>query len=215
MTIKEFFSFKENKYFWVNIIDMIERAIILLFGVLKGLGSCTRLGEGIVVPDAKDMTVEQAKMLFSHRGLLCIVADSRYVKNKPAGCVLDYTPAAGQKVKEGRIIYLTINTLNIPLRPVPDVADNSSVRQAQARIMASGFKLTENEYVSGEKEWVYGVKYRGRQLLAGDKAPLGATLTLMVGDGTEARDTLDEDVDSLDGTENHTEAAPSKDDSWF
>ncbi|MBP1612761.1 MAG: hypothetical protein H6Q13_209 [Bacteroidetes bacterium] len=215
MTIKKFFSFKENKYFWVNIIAMIVVAGILLIGVLKGLDIYTRHGEGIVVPDAKDMTVEQAKMLFSHRGLLCVVADSGYVKNKPAGCVLDHNPAAGQKVKEGRIIYLTINTLDVPLRSVPDVADNSSVRQAQARVMASGFKLTENEFVSGEKDWVYGVKYRGRQLLTGEKVPLGATLTLMVGDGTEVKDTLDEEGDSLGGTENDAETAPAKDDSWF
>nr|WP_320057356.1 PASTA domain-containing protein [uncultured Bacteroides sp.] len=215
MTIKKFFSFKENKYFWVNIIAMIVVAILLIVGLLKGLDIYTRHGEGIVVPDAKDMTVEQAKILFSHRGLLCVVADSGYVKNKPAGCVLDHNPVAGQKVKEGRIIYLTINTLDVPLRSVPDVADNSSVRQAQARVMASGFKLTENEFVSGERDWVYGVKYRGRQLLTGEKVPLGATLTLMVGDGTEVKDTLDQEVDSLGGTNNDSEAAPAKDDSWF
>jgi beta-lactam-binding protein with PASTA domain len=215
MTIKKFFSFKENKYFWVNLIAMMVVAILLIVGLLKGLDIYTRHGEGIVVPDAKDMTVEQAEMLFSHRGLLCVVADSGYVKNKPAGCVLDHNPAAGQKVKEGRIIYLTINTLDVPLRPVPDVADNSSVRQAQARVMASGFKLTENEFVSGEKDWVYGVKYRGRQLLTGEKVPLGATLTLMVGDGTEVKDTLDQEVDSLGGMNNDSEAAPAKDDSWF
>lgn len=194
---------------------MMVVAILLIVGLLKGLDIYTRHGEGIVVPDAKDMTVEQAEMLFSHRGLLCVVADSGYVKNKPAGCVLDHNPAAGQKVKEGRIIYLTINTLDVPLRPVPDVADNSSVRQAQARVMASGFKLTENEFVSGEKDWVYGVKYRGRQLLTGEKVPLGATLTLMVGDGTEVKDTLDQEVDSLGGMNNDSEAAPAKDDSWF
>lgn len=215
MTIKKFFSFKENKYFWVNLIAMMVVVILLIVGLLKGLDIYTRHGEGIVVPDAKDMTVEQAKLLFSHRGLLCVVADSGYVKNKPAGCVLDHNPAAGQKVKEGRIIYLTINTLDVPLRSVPDVADNSSVRQAQARVMASGFKLTENEFVSGEKDWVYGVRYRGRQLLTGEKVPLGATLTLMVGDGTEVKDTLDQEVDSLGGMNNDAEAAPAKDDSWF
>ena len=40
------------------------------------------------------------------------------------------------RVKEGRIIYLTINAINIPLQAVPDVADNSSLRQAEARILA-------------------------------------------------------------------------------
>ena len=42
--------------------------------------------------------------------------------------------------------------LSTPLCVVPDVADNSSVRQAQAKLMAAGFKLTENRMVSGEKD---------------------------------------------------------------
>ena len=66
-----------------------------------------------------------------------------------AGIVLDVNPGIGQKVKEGRTIYLTINTLSIPLRAVPDVADNSSLRQAQAKVLAAGFKLTEIQLMNG------------------------------------------------------------------
>ncbi len=86
---------------------------------------------------------------------------------------MDYNPAAGQKVKEGRIIYLTINAINIPLQAVPDVADNSSLRQAEARILASGFKLNDIEYGQA-KDWVYGVKYQDRVMLAmGEKSAYG------------------------------------------
>ena len=35
MTIKEFFSFKTNKFFWLNIIAMIVVVIVMVFGVLK------------------------------------------------------------------------------------------------------------------------------------------------------------------------------------
>ena len=183
MTIKEFFSFRQNKYFWINILAMIAVVVLLMFGTLKGIDIYTHHGEAVVVPDVKGMTVAEAGAVFDSRGLACIVSDSTYVKDKPAGCILDYNPAAGQKVKEGRIIYLTINAINIPLQVVPDVADNSSLRQAEARILASGFKLNDIQYVPGEKDWVYGVKYRERMLAIGDKVPMGATLTLMVGDG--------------------------------
>ena len=158
------------------------------------------------------MTIDEAEMLFRNHGLVCVVSDSSYVKNKPAGSILDVTPSVGQKVKEGRIIYLTINTLNIPLRPVPDVADNSSMRQAQAKILAAGFKLSENEMIPGEKDWVYGVKYMGRQLEMGDKVPVGATLTLLVGDGEE----LPVDNDSIQNADSIMDSHESPvDDSWF
>ena len=155
--------------------------------------------------------------VFDSRGLACIVSDSTYVKDKPAGCILDYNPAAGQKVKEGRIIYLTINAINIPLQVVPDVADNSSLRQAEARILASGFKLNDIQYVPGEKDWVYGVKYRDRMLAIGDKVPMGATLTLMVGDGN--REVLEGDSLSADESMGNPDEAVSEgsaaDESWF
>lgn len=171
MTIKEFFSFKTNKYFWVNILVMIVAVVLIVFGVMKWLDVYTRHGEAVVVPDVKGMTVDEASKMFRNHGLVCVVSDSTYVKNKAAGIVLDANPGAGQKVKEGRTIYLTINTLSIPLRAVPDVADNSSLRQAQAKVLAAGFKLTEIQLMHGEKDWVYGIKYQGRSLEAGDKGP--------------------------------------------
>lgn len=217
MTIKEFFSFRQNKYFWANIIAMVVVVFVLIFVVLKGLDIYTRHGEAVVVPDVKGMGVEEAEKIFRNHGLTCIVSDSSYVKTLPAGSILEYNPAAGQKVKEGRTIYITINALNIPLQTVPDVADNSSLRQAEARILAAGFKLAEIQYVAGEKDWVYGVKYKGRQLSIGDKVPTGSVLTLMVGNGGA----LQQEADSLglDSTEEVAESATSEksasDESWF
>lgn len=216
MTIKEFFSFRQNKYLWVNLIAMVVVVFVLIFVVLKGLDIYTRHGEAVVVPDVKGMGVTEAEKLFSNKGLTCIVADSSYVKTLPAGSILEYNPSAGQKVKEGRTIYLTINALNIPLMTVPDVADNSSLRQAEARLLASGFKLAQIQYVPGEKDWVYGVKYKGRQLATGEKVPNGSTLTLMVGNGGE----LPQEADSLgvEGTDDVSEPAtekPATDESWF
>ena len=215
MTIKEFFSFKTNKYFWVNILVMIVAVVLIVFGVMKWLDVYTRHGEAVVVPDVKGMTVDEASKMFRNHGLVCVVSDSTYVKNKAAGIVLDANPGAGQKVKEGRTIYLTINTLSIPLRAVPDVADNSSLRQAEARILASGFKLAEIQYIPGEKDWVYGVKYKGRQLSIGEKVPTGAVLTLMVGDGGALKaDSLG--VDSVGGTvEPMLSEDSAADESWF
>ena len=217
MTIKEFFSFRQNKYFWVNIIAMVVVVGALLFGALKGVDIYTRHGEAVVVPNVKGMLVGEAEKIFRNRGLSCVVSDSSYVKNQPAGCILEYNPGAGQKVKEGRTIYLTINTLDVPLQVVPDVADNSSLRQAEARILASGFKLNEIQYVAGEKDWVYGVKHNGRELTIGEKVPVGATLTLMVGNGGELLQPTDSlGIDTAGDAEAVTPSGSSAaDESWF
>lgn len=194
-------SFNRKRYFWKNILYMIVTAFILLFLAFKAMDFYTHHGESVVVPEVKGMSLEQAYKVFKDKGLDCVVTDSSYVKTMPAGCVLDISPAVGQRVKEGRMIYITINTINVPLRPVPDVADNSSVRQAEAVMLASGFKLTENEMMPGDKDWVYGVKYNGRTLAIGAQVPAGSKLTLLVGDGTEANLGVDSiSVDQSDGT---------------
>ena len=48
MTIKEFFSFKANRFFWVNIIAMVVVAVLIVFGALKGLDIYTRHGQAVV-----------------------------------------------------------------------------------------------------------------------------------------------------------------------
>ena len=79
MTIKEFFSFRQNKYFWINILAMIAVVVLLMFGTLKGIDIYTHHGEAVVVPDVKGMTVAEAGAVFDSRGLACIVSDSTYV----------------------------------------------------------------------------------------------------------------------------------------
>ena len=216
MTIKEFFSFKTNKFFWLNIVAMIVVVVVMIFGVLKWMDVYTHHGETVVVPDVKGMTTEEAAKMFRNRGLVAVISDTKYVKDKAAGIILELKPGAGEKVKEGRTAYLTVNTLDVPLRVIPDVADNSSLRQAQAKLLSAGFKLNEVQLVNGEKDWVYGVKYQGRQLTAGEKIPMGASLTLMVGDG--AGDTVEEDSIDIDlDTEEPvaSESSSTQDDSWF
>ena len=99
---------------------------------------------------------------------------------------------------------------------VPDVADNSSLRQAQAKVIAAGFKLTEIRMMSGEKDWVYGDQISGTFIAAGDKVPLGAALTLMVGNG-ENEQLESDSIENVEGTRNlsASESPSSQDDSWF
>ena len=94
MTIKEFFSFKANRFFWINIIAMVVVAVLIVVGTLKGLDIYTRHGEAVIVPDVKGMSVSEAEKMFRNHGLTCVVSDSSYVKNKPSGIILDLNPSS-------------------------------------------------------------------------------------------------------------------------
>lgn len=168
---------------WINLFAMLLVVIGVFIGLWFSLDSYTMHNIEVTVPNVKGMKLYQAKKAIEQQGLSAVVADSGYNKTFPAGTVLEQIPANDKKVKPGREIYLTINTTRTPTLQLPDIPDNSSLREAQARLKAMGIKLTPCEYVDGEKDWVYGVKYRGKNIFGGDRIPIGAELTLQIGSG--------------------------------
>lgn len=212
---KDFFSFRKNRFFWINIIGMIVVVCAVVWGTLAWLDSYTRHGEAHIIPDVKNKSIEEAAKILNNGTMKSVVIDSNYVKGAPAGIVLEQTPAAGSRVKEGRTVYLTITTTSVPLVALPDIIDNSSVRQAAAKLKSIGFRLTEPELVPGEQDWVYGIKYRGKELKSGEKIPHEALLTLCVGD-THLRDSLAADSTYIEmNAIPETEGKAEIDNSWF
>ena len=212
VTFKEFFSFKNNRFFWLNLVAMIIVVIAIALGTLQWLDNYTRHGEAVVVPNVKGLPMRQAENEIYKQSLKAVAIDSSYVKGMPPGAILEQNPAGGSKVKKGRTVYLTINMDSAPKVSVPDIMDNSSLRQAEAKLRALGFRVTEPEYISGEKDWVYSVTYKGRTLNAGDKGPHEALLTLHVGNGN---DELTNDSTLTDSTAIGDDDTPVVDKSWF
>ena len=173
-----------GNYIVRHLMAMVLVVILLCVGIGFGLDAYTHHGEGIVVPDLKGMTYEKAYALLDEKGLAIVVNDSGYNKQLPANSILAQTPAFGQKVKQGHIIYVTVNSPHSPTFAIPDIVDNSSLREAEARLMAMGFRLTAPQLIDGEKDWVYGILCQGRRISNGDRIPIDYPLTLMVGKGT-------------------------------
>lgn len=209
ISLKDFFSFKNNRFFWLNLIAMPIFVIAVIFGVLHWLDIYTLHGESIIVPNVNGLPLKQAEVEFKKKELKFVVVDSNYVKGMIAGAILDQKPIGGAKVKKGRTVYLTINTDEVPKVAIPDIIDNSSYRQAEARLRALGFKLTEPEYLEGEKDWIYGIKYNGKELTSGEKIPREAVLTLCVGDDELKGDSIQTDSLRIDAEK------PIVDESWF
>lgn len=194
MKLHEFFSKLGSKIIWWNLFAMFLVIVGVAVGVWIGLEKYTLHGEEVCVPNVKGLSVGQARRTIERVGLIAVVADSGYNKALPSGTVLEQTPMNDNHVKPGREIYLTINTTRTPTITLPDIADNSSLREAQARLTAMGLKLSPPEYIEGEKDWVYGVKYRGRNIFNGDRIPIESELTLQVGRGDYGNDDFDDFV---------------------
>lgn len=183
--IKKIFSLS----LWANLLAMALVVVLLCLGVKFGIDLYTHHGEKIVVPDVKHKSFSDAKHILGDRDLEIVVSDTGYVKTLPPDCILEQSPEPGAVVKSGRIIYVIINSPSTPRLTIPDVIDNSSLREARAKLIAMGFKVIDPEYVPGERDWVYGIKVRGRNVVTGDRVSIEDPLILQVGDGK--RDMMD------------------------
>lgn len=191
MTFKEFWNGMRSGYLVKNLIAMLVVVILLLASTWIGLYFYTRHGESISVPDLEGKQVNDARYILERAHLQMVVSDSGYNKKMPPGSVLSQFPVAGSRVKDGRIIYIVINSLSSPTIPLPDIADNSSLREAEVKLKIMGFKLGAVEYVDGEKDWVYSVKAGGKSVFKGDRVSINQPIVLVVGNGrTDIIDSL-------------------------
>ncbi len=172
-----------SPFIWLNILAMGIIVLLLCLALKYGLDLYTHHGQTVEVPSITHKSYVEAEDMLGQVHLEMVVSDTDYVKTMPHDCVLEQSPLPGEIVKPGRLVYVKINAPSIPKRPLPDVIDNSSLRDAQSKLTALGFQLGTPEYIPGEKEWVYGIKCQGQQLSAGQRVSVEDQLIIQVGDG--------------------------------
>lgn len=172
-----------KRYLLGNLLLMVSLLVCLGIGMGYAISFYTHHGKIVVVPNILHKSMEDAEHILQDKGLTLEVQDTGYVKRLPAGCVLEQSIAAGEQVKPGRTIYITINSAETPTLSLPDVIDNSSLREAMVKLRAMGFKVGTPRYISGERDWVYGILVGNRHVAYGDKIPIDATLIIEVGNG--------------------------------
>ena len=171
-------------HLWLNLLGMVALVALLSVGLKWWLLKYTRHGQSIEVPDLYGKDYREARSMVEDMGLRIEANASTYIKEMPAGSIVVQSPAKGMGVKEGRIIYVTINSLTIPRVRIPDIVDNCSYRVAIARLQALDLRLLPPQLIDGEKDWVYGIKMDGRDIHVGDMVARESQLTLVIGNGS-------------------------------
>ena len=138
MNVKNIFKKALKNYVTRHLLAILLVVILLSVGTAFWLDIYTHHGENIIVPDLKGKDFDKAALALEQQGLVIMVSDSGYNKTLPADCILAQTPGSGAKVKQGHIIYVTVNSPTSPSFTIPDIVDNSSVREAEAKLTAMG-----------------------------------------------------------------------------
>ena len=147
------------------------------------LPSETNHGETITVPNLVERHYNELEEMLLQRNLRFEVSDSVYSSTYPPLTIVRQYPKAGNKVKEGRKIFITLNRANIPKIPLPQLKDKSLTHvKAVLNNMDLQIKAIERKS-SPFFNLVLEATYNGKPVEEGTPIPVGSSLVLYVGDG--------------------------------
>jgi beta-lactam-binding protein with PASTA domain len=192
MSLRKFLT---SKVFFIQVAIAIVIIVVLVFGIMRWLGFTTNHNQEITVPDLSRLSVEVAEEKLNALDLEYVLLDTtEYQKEYPKFSVVKQDPIAGSKVKEGRKIYIKVNSDAYRDILMPDLIEQT-LRQAEPTLIALGLQLGEKIYKPYlGKDMVLEMRYKGKKLKAGDKIPKSSKIDLVLGDGKVG---FEEELDSV------------------
>ncbi|MBQ5888775.1 MAG: PASTA domain-containing protein [Bacteroidaceae bacterium] len=169
----------------LNLLGMAAFVFLVPYLALIWVDSYTRHGEECTVPSVYGCELDVAIDSLKNNSLGYDIVEYRYREGVADNVVLLMHPDSGTVVKDGRAISLVLNTTERPRKPIPSVIDNRTYREAESNLRSAGFIIERVNTIAGEKDWVYHVLHDGDTLSNGDAIPIGARITVVVGDGNE------------------------------
>ncbi len=178
MHLKEFLL---SKIFRKHLLAAVGLTLLLLWLTMLMLSFYTHRGESLPIPDFSGMTMSEAREAAHKMNLRFELEDSVYRADKKKGTILMQKPAAGHKIKSGRMIYLTLVSSTPGKEEVPKLTD-ISLRQAKVLLESRGFTIGKVEFIPSEfNDLVLQQKNNGVPVEPGTTLNSGAMIDLVVG----------------------------------
>lgn len=180
----QLFQYLKSKQFIRTMIIMILILLISVFLLGKFLGLRTNHDQKIAVPDLAKLSLNEADVKLKEADLKFRVIDSAsFNPDYPPNSVIEQNPEAGDFVKEGRKIYLTLNAADYRKIPIPDLFGKTK-RQVVTHLTSVGFRIGNSTYVPDiGRDVVRKLKFNGQELKKGDLIPKNSKIDLVLGDG--------------------------------
>ena len=164
------------------IIGAAAAALVLGFFYVY-LPVTTHHGETIVVPKVTGMNLTQLAGYLDQRSLSYFVDDSSYNPATRPFTVLTQDPAPGERVKEGRKIYLSVAMKRPPVIKMPKLTDGS---EKNARLILKSYDLEVGQIILKPdlaQNAVLQQLVGGKEIAPGAPIAKGTKVDLVVGDG--------------------------------
>lgn len=172
--------------FWASLVLMV----VLVYGLYHftfrvWLDAYTNHNQEIPIPDLSKMKIQEALKHLDELGLTYEIDSVKYDSARPAYAILDFYPAVGFKVKEGRRIFIKSNPRSWRPVQLPDIVGKSK-RLAFTQLKIAGLEVGDTIYEPDiAKDAVLRVLFQGKQISKDTELPRFAKVDLVLGKGLE------------------------------
>lgn len=164
-------------------ITSLAILMLLIFYFYFYLPGATNHGETITVPNVVGMHLTDLEEFLGKRNLRYAVNDSTYEEEYAPLTVLRQFPIMGSKIKENRMIYISVNRITPPSVPMPNLVDGSLIN-AEAVLRGNELKRGRIQLVRGPfLNLVKEMHFAGEKIEPGTRIPKGSIIDLVVEDG--------------------------------
>lgn len=183
--MKNFWNFIRSKVFLINIGLALLAIVVLSVIALQWLKESTNHGEFIEVPDLSKLSVMEMRGVIEDANLRYEVLDSaNFNPDYPRFSIIEQDPPAGNKVKENRKIYITVNPSGYKKVTVPNIIQVTQ-RNAESMLRAVGLDVERITYIDElGRDMVYYIRHKGKRINPGDKIQKTSKIELVCGNGT-------------------------------
>ena len=183
--MRNFLNFLTSRAFLIQLGLALVVSAMLVFALLQWLKATTHHGDFVEVPDLARLSVTEMREVLDAADLRYEVVDSaNYNPDYPRFSIIEQNPPAGNKVKQNRKIYVTVNPSGYKKVTVPDIIQVTR-RNATSMLRAVGLEVDEVTYIDElGKDMVYRIRYQGKYINPGDKLPKTSKIELVCGNGT-------------------------------
>lgn len=186
---KKLLRFLISKLFLFNLLGAIVFFVLAFIGLNMYLDSFTRHGETVTIPTLLGMPTDDALKLIEDNGFEYEILDTVFDDDFDKGTIVEQNPKPESLVKEGRRIYLIVNSNNDELISMPQLV-GFSMRQVNSMVESYGLVIGNLRYVPDiAVNVVIRQMHDGDEIEPGSKIKKGSKIDLILGLGISDRTT--------------------------
>lgn len=186
----KFLRFFISKLFLFNFLGAVLLFVVAFFGLNMYLKSYTQHGKSVTVPNLIGLPAEEAIRLIEDGGFNYVIVDTVFDDKVDKGAIAEQNPRGEALVKNGRKIYLIVNSNNDELISMPQFV-GYSIRQVYSLAETYGLVVGNLRYVPDiAVNVVIRQMYEGDEIAAGTKVKKGSKIDFVLGLGLSDKTTL-------------------------